>query len=66
MKFSWDEAKRHRNFAKHGLDFADAKAVFNGVTFTFEDERFDYGEERFVTIGMLLKKNCCHCSPGVQ
>jgi uncharacterized DUF497 family protein len=50
MKFSWDENKRKANLAKHGLDFAD---VFAGATFTFEDGRFDYGEERFITVGML-------------
>jgi uncharacterized protein len=37
----------------HGLDFVDAPAVFDGVTYTFEDERFDYGEQRFVTLGVL-------------
>lgn len=53
MKFSWDATKRKINLAKHGLDFADAKIVFSGATFTFEDERFNYGEHRFITIGML-------------
>ena len=53
MKFTWDEAKRKTNLAKHGLDFADAEIVFSGATFTFEDDRFDYGEQRFITIGML-------------
>jgi len=27
--------------------------VFESLTFTFEDDRFDYGEQRFVTLGML-------------
>ena len=53
MKFTWDEAKRRSNLVKHGLDFADVPAVFGGITFTFEDDRFDYGEERFITLGML-------------
>ena len=53
MKFSWDETKRKTNLVKHGLDFADAKRVFSGAIFTFADERFNYGEERFITIGML-------------
>ena len=35
------------------LDFVDAPRVFEGVTYTFEDDRFDYGEERFVTLGLL-------------
>ena len=27
--------------------------VFSGPTFTFEDERFDYNEQRFITVGLL-------------
>lgn len=40
------------NIKKHGIDFADAHRVFAGPTFTFEDTRFDYGEQRWITIGM--------------
>lgn len=29
MNFEWDEAKRARNLLKHGLDFAEAVAVFD-------------------------------------
>lgn len=53
MKVVWDEAKRRTNLRKHGLDFADAEAVYAGITCTIEDGRFDYGEQRFVTLGML-------------
>lgn len=52
MRFSWDEAKRKSNLSKHRLDFVDAEDVFSGVMFTFEDNRFDYGEQRFITIGI--------------
>ncbi len=31
----------------------DAKRVFAGATFTFEDDRFRYDEQRFVTLGLL-------------
>ena len=31
----------------------DAAFVFEGVTFTFEDDRFSYSEQRFVTLGLL-------------
>jgi uncharacterized DUF497 family protein len=37
----------------HGLDFVDAALVFEGATYTFEDDRFSYGEQRFVTLGLL-------------
>lgn len=39
--------------ASHGLDFADARQVFEGLTLTYEDDRFDYGEQRLVTLGLL-------------
>ena len=53
MAYIWDEAKRQQNLRKHKLDFADAHRVFEGLIFTFEDERYDYSEPRFITIGQL-------------
>jgi uncharacterized DUF497 family protein len=53
MKFAWSEAKRSTNLKTHGLDFVDAARVFEGVTFTFEDDRLIYGEQRFITLGLL-------------
>ena len=53
MKFTWSEQKRDVNFKVHKLDFVDASSVFDGLTFTFEDARFAYGEQRFVTLGLL-------------
>ena len=53
MRFTWDERKRRTNLRDHGFDFADAKRVFEGPTATYEDDRFPYGEQRFVTLGFL-------------
>ena len=53
MRFVWSERKRKSNLRDHGIDFIDAYAVFEGVTFTFEDDRFVYREQRFVTLGLL-------------
>ena len=54
MRFTFDPRKRAANLRKHGLDLADAQMVLeSGATVTFEDRRFDYGEERFLTIGPL-------------
>ncbi|MDR1162614.1 MAG: BrnT family toxin [Candidatus Accumulibacter sp.] len=53
MEFTWSERKRLLNLKEHGIDFVDASAVFNGITFTFEDDRFSYNEQRFVTLGLL-------------
>jgi uncharacterized DUF497 family protein len=54
MKFTWSPAKCEANIKAHGLDFADTPSVFEGVTFTFEDDRFGYSEQRFVTLGLLV------------
>jgi uncharacterized DUF497 family protein len=53
MRFIWHEPKRQANLKNHGVDFADAARVFSGPTFTFEDDREDYGEQRWVTLGLL-------------
>jgi uncharacterized protein len=53
MRFLWDERKRKSNLRDHGLDFRDAPAVFDGPTYTIEDERFVYAEQRFMTLGFL-------------
>jgi uncharacterized protein len=53
MKFEWDETKRKSNIKKHGIDFVDAPMIFAGYTLTIADDRYDYGEDRFVTFGIL-------------
>lgn len=53
MRFLWDERKRKSNLKLHGLDFRDAPQVFEGPTFTYEDDRLAYGEQRLVTLGLL-------------
>jgi len=53
MRFRWDERKRKSNLSDHGFDFRDAPRVLEGPTFTFEDDRFNYEEQRFVTLGFL-------------
>ena len=51
MQLEWDEKKRKANLAKHGVDFADLAPLFNGLTISVLDSRFDYGEFRFITLG---------------
>lgn len=53
MKISYNQAKRELTLAERGLDFDDAPKVFAGVTYTGEDDRFDYGEERLLTYGHI-------------
>ena len=53
LRFEGDEAKRRANLRRHGIDFERAEEVFAGMTHTFSDDRFDYGERRFMTYGFL-------------
>lgn len=53
MRFAWDPAKNRRNVRDHGIDFEDAKTVFDGPTWERWDDRANYGEERWVAIGVL-------------
>ncbi|MBS1029154.1 BrnT family toxin [Gluconobacter albidus] len=56
MKVEFDNAKCDKTLSERGLDFADAAAVFEGMTATAPDLRKDYGEERFITAGMLNER----------
>ncbi len=53
MRFEWDEHKNRGNIRKHGFDFFDAEKVFAGPMVIALDEREDYGEERWIGIGIL-------------
>ncbi len=56
MEYEWDEAKRLANLRKHGIDFIDVPAVFDSDILTIEDDRYSYGEQRFVTFGLLQER----------
>jgi uncharacterized DUF497 family protein len=63
IQFTWNEAKRISNLRDHGIDFLDAERVFKGLTYTYEDDRLPYGEQRFVTLGLLegvLSLSCAY------
>jgi uncharacterized DUF497 family protein len=54
MKTTFDPGKRDWTLAHRGLDFAvDAEKVFSGDTVTMIDDRFDYGEVRRISAGLL-------------
>lgn len=53
VRYEWDERKRKANLRKHGFDFLDVPQVFDGATLTVVDDREEYAEERFVTLGLL-------------
>jgi uncharacterized DUF497 family protein len=53
MKLEWDEAKNKANIKKHGFDLADAEEMFRGAIHVRPDIREDYGENRWIGIGMI-------------
>ena len=53
MDFEWDETKRHQNHDKHGVDLLEAALIFEGQTLTRVDDRRDYGEVRYISLGLV-------------
>lgn len=56
MNFEWDEQKNQANIRKHGFSFADAWEIFETPMLIDVDDRFDYGEDRWVGIGRLQSR----------
>jgi uncharacterized protein len=55
--FEWDDAKGSQNFASHGVSFEAARLAFSDVFGVVrEDRRLNYGEERFVLLGMVQER----------
>lgn len=53
MNFEWDERKNKQNIRKHGIDFADAVAMFDHPMLVSLDTRKQYAEDRWIGIGLL-------------
>ncbi|MCM0081867.1 BrnT family toxin [Geomonas sp. Red32] len=53
MIIEFDSVKRDKTLQERGLDFAEAAKIFDGLHFNARDDRFDYGEERFISAGFL-------------
>lgn len=52
-EFEWDDRKAAANVRKHGVHFEEACAVFrDAFAIELQDDRHDYGEDRFILIGM--------------
>lgn len=53
MEFIWSDEKSIANLSKHGVSFEQARKVFNDpFAIEFVDDRFEYGETRYVLIGL--------------
>ena len=56
MEIEYDPDKEERNRVRHGLGFAGAEAIFENFRIDDEDDREDYGETRFVTLGRIGRR----------
>jgi uncharacterized DUF497 family protein len=56
VAITFDQAKREWTLRERKLDFADAEEVFAGDRATWVDDRFDYGETRYITAGWLKSR----------
>lgn len=53
MKQPYDIAKNQENIAKHGVSFDDVAGFEWDNSITRADDRRNYGEDRFISYGML-------------
>ena len=56
MEFEWDENKRRINLQTHNLDFANANLAFTESAFIIPDDREDYGENRYILLGLMRER----------
>lgn len=57
IEFEWDEVKASANEKKHGVTFGDAATIFlQDRVLVHRDERFDYGEDRYLAIGLVEER----------
>jgi hypothetical protein len=53
MRYTWDPEKDALNRRKHGLSLEEGIPALEDPNFYFWfDQRFDYGEERIITLGL--------------
>ncbi len=53
MQFEWDESKNAINIRNHNIDFADVPGIFKNAMLIDYDDRYDYGEDRWIGLGLL-------------
>ncbi|MFN6558858.1 MAG: BrnT family toxin [Nostoc sp. ChiSLP01] len=56
LGFEWHEEKAKENLQKHGINFEEAKTVFNDpFSITISDPNHSVNEERYIDIGLSLR-----------
>ncbi len=56
MEYEWDEKKAEANLLRHGVDFKSAIEFDWETALEARDDRFDYGEERWIALGLIHKR----------
>ena len=57
MRFTWDPEKDALNQRKHGLSLATGvDALEDPNLYFWVDDRFDYGEERIITLALSMSQ----------
>jgi uncharacterized DUF497 family protein len=57
VSFEWDANKAGTNVRKHGVQFSEAVGVFSDdYAITINDDVSEPDEQRFVTLGMGIKR----------
>jgi uncharacterized protein len=67
LRFEWELEKARASLAKHGVSLEEAEEAFRDP-FGLEliDDRFDYGEERLILIGMAQGRLLTVSSSSVE
>jgi len=53
VRFEWDETKNQKNIVAHTISFQKASLAFLGPMLVEPDPESDYGEERFIGVGLV-------------
>jgi len=53
VRIEWDESKNQTNQKKHGVSFELAREVFDDPFHLSTQDRFEGGEERWQTLGLV-------------
>ena len=56
MRYQWDDEKNRANIAKHGIDFSLAENFEWDSALETINNRKDYGEERWITLGRIKNR----------
>jgi uncharacterized DUF497 family protein len=59
LVIAFDPGKDARNIAKHGISLAWAEEMDMSAALIREDDRFDYGETRYIAFGDI--DHALHC-----